>query len=108
MKCLKCFNEIIRQMDDTTLPFTEEILSDTARIRTFDTNYPDHLFKWHWDSEDRLIIPIEETDWQFQFDNELPQKITNKGIFIPKGVYHRLIKGSNKLQLKIETNINKI
>ena len=36
----------------------------------------------------------------FQFDNKLPQKIEGK-IFIPKGEWHRLIKGDNDLKLKL-------
>ena len=35
-------------------------------------------------------------------DNELPIKLTEgKEYFIPKGVYHRLIKGDGDLKVKI-------
>lgn len=103
MKCTTCFDKIIQLMDDKTLPFTEKIISDSLMIRTFDPKYPDHLFKWHWDDADRLITPIGDTTWEFQFDNKLPEKITQNGIFIPKGVYHRIIKGNDILKLLIET-----
>jgi hypothetical protein len=56
--------------------------------------------KWHWDEEDRLIEPLAENDWQFQFDNELPVMIY-KQIFIPTGVIHRVIKGTTELKIKI-------
>jgi hypothetical protein len=36
----------------------------------------------------------------FQLDNQLPQKITGE-IFIPKEVYHRLIKGTGDLKIKL-------
>ena len=44
----------------------------------------------------------QKTDWQFQFDNELPISL-NKKIFIPKGVMHRIIKGIGDLQIKNKT-----
>jgi hypothetical protein len=37
----------------------------------------------------------------FQFDDELPFQMEGK-IFIPMGVYHRVIKGSGDLKLKIK------
>jgi hypothetical protein len=33
-------------------------------------------------------------------DNQLPQRMTGK-IFIPKEVWHRVIKGKNELKVKI-------
>jgi hypothetical protein len=55
---------------------------------------------WHRDKEDRIIESLEETDWMFQLDNQLPQKIEGQ-IFIPKEIYHRLIKGSGDLKIKL-------
>ena len=56
---------------------------------------------WHRDREDRIIESIGETDWLFQIDDELPKKIDGE-IFIPKGVYHRIIKGSGNLKIKLQ------
>ena len=44
---------------------------------------------WHRDRKDRFITPIGKTDWQIQFDNELPRPI-NDCIFIAEGVWHRV------------------
>jgi hypothetical protein len=55
---------------------------------------------WHRDRKDRYITPIGETDWQIQFDNELPRPI-NDCIFIPEGKYHRVIKGKGCLKILI-------
>jgi len=55
----------------------------------------------HRDREDRIIEPIEETNWGFQLDNELPKRIQGQ-IFIPKGVWHRAIKGSGDLKIKLK------
>ncbi len=104
-KCNEMTNEqIISQMDDQTKPYVETIIDRNIRIRHFDPRYGDHLFKWHWDDEDRWIEATSETDWKFQFDDELPESLEpNKIIMIPKGVYHRLIKGTHILSLKIST-----
>lgn len=63
-------------------------------------NVDESELKWHWDGEDRLVEPLCDTDWQFQFDNELPQRIY-KEIFIPAGMIHRVIKGTGELVVKI-------
>ena len=107
-KCKTCgckdltASRIIEQMDDTRKPFVDTKVDTNTRIRNFHPQYEDHLFKWHWDDEDRCIEATGENDWQFQFDDELPQSLEpNKIIMIPKGIYHRLIKGSNILTIKI-------
>ena len=82
------------------LPFIEEKISESVVIRTFFANTHWSEFKWHWDEEDREIFPLNDNDWQFQFDNELPQKIYRK-IVIPKGVIHRIIPGSTDLIIQI-------
>jgi len=97
-------SKIIEQMDDQRKPFVDTKIDKKTTIRNFHPRYEDHLFKWHWDNEDRWIEAINENDWQFQFDDELPQPLDiNKIIMIPKGVYHRLIKGSKILTIKIST-----
>lgn len=81
-------------------PFKEKLIEENIYIRTFSSKINENELVWHFDKEDRIIIPIEENDWQFQMDNDYPQKI-NKEIFIPKGEYHRLIKGTTELKLKL-------
>lgn len=82
------------------LPFDEEWISDIESIRVFDPNILDEELKWHFDEEDRIIESIGETDWRFQFDNNLPIEIDNP-IAIRRGEYHRLIKGTGILKIKI-------
>ena len=55
---------------------------------------------WHRDRKDRNITPIGKTDWQIQFDDELPRPIDDC-IFIPEGQWHRVIKGSGCLKILI-------
>jgi hypothetical protein len=86
------------------LPFTEEIISDRIKIRHFSPETPEEEFKWHWDNEARVIEALNNNDWEFQFDDELPIPLTKGGLIgIPKGLYHRLIKGSTGLSIRIFT-----
>jgi hypothetical protein len=82
------------------LPFKEEKLEENVFLRLFDPELESNELKWHIDLEDRLIEVEEMTDWEFQFDNQLPIPIYGK-IFIPAGIWHRLIKGKSKLKLKV-------
>jgi hypothetical protein len=81
-------------------PFSEENINESVVIRTFLANTDDFELQWHWDKEDRIVEPLNENDWEFQFDNELPQKIY-KQIHIPARTIHRVIAGSTDLIVKI-------
>lgn len=82
------------------LPFKEVKISDFEFIREFTQETDSGEFMWHRDREDRIIECKDKTDWMVQIDNELPKKIEGK-IFIPMGVYHRLIKGTGDLKIKL-------
>lgn len=85
------------------LPFKEEIVSDNVFIREFRQDTDSGEFMWHRDREDRIIESIGETDWEIQLDDELPKVIQGE-IFIPMGVYHRVIKGTGDLKIKLIKN----
>lgn len=80
-------------------PYSER-RKDNLIVRTFSQDIDEKELVWHRDREDREVTVLEETDWQFQFDNELPQVLKNT-IFIPKNTYHRLIKGTGELNVHI-------
>jgi len=73
---------------------------DNYIIREFSQDTDELDLIWHMDNEDRTIIAIEETDWMFQFDDELPISL-NSPIFIPRHRVHRVIKGTKDLKIKI-------
>jgi hypothetical protein len=84
------------------LPFEQKILNG-LRIRTFSDSVDDKELKWHQDLEDRYVKPLHETDWKVQLDDELPISLCpEKEIFIPEGVWHRLIKGTGNLKLQVQ------
>jgi len=83
------------------LPFQENKLSDNIFIREFKQDTDTGDLHWHRDREDRIIESIGETDWMIQLDNELPKVIQGE-VFIPMGVYHRVIKGNGDLKIKLQ------
>lgn len=88
------------------LPFTEN-LKEGFYIRTFSSDTLDTELKWHFDEEDRTVICEHETDWLFQIDNELPIPIKkNTPIYVPEGLYHRIIKGTGDLVVRVKKHLN--
>ena len=57
---------------------------------------------WHQDREDRIIRVIEANGWGYQLDNQLPLPLEDgQELFIPKMMYHRVIKGSGPLVVEV-------
>ena len=83
-------------------PFTEEKIDDYNFIRTFSENVDEMDLIWHTDRENRIIKVLEGNNWKFQFDEQLPFEMLNGiDIVIPKGIIHRIIKGSGPLKIKV-------
>jgi hypothetical protein len=85
------------------LPFEEAKQDVNIFVRKFSENTEEEEFVWHRDNEDRVVYPIHETDWKFQRDNKLPEPILGE-IKIKAGEWHRVIKGTGDLELKIIKN----
>ena len=81
-------------------PF-DETLEDGWIIRKFvvDTNPLDLV--WHVDNATRIVVPLNDNDWMYQEDNSLPIRI-DKELLVIKGIYHRIIKGTTDLIIKIK------
>lgn len=86
---------------DEDLPF-KEIEENGIKRRVFKESVNSHELKWHFDKKDRKVKIVKSNGWQIQLDDKLP-KVMNEGetLFIPKGVYHRVIKGQGDLIVKI-------
>jgi hypothetical protein len=80
------------------MPFEE-----VGEVRTFSKDVDADELKWHRDEEDRLVIPIGENDWMFQRDNGLPEPIKGE-IKIRMGEWHRVIKGTTDLKVRVIKN----
>jgi hypothetical protein len=81
-------------------PYIDIEVTDQYIIREFTENIDPIELMWHRDDENRLVEIIGETDWQVQLENQLPTSL-NQPIFIPKHEWHRVIKGTGTLKLKI-------
>jgi hypothetical protein len=81
-------------------PYQEIKAEHNTVTRVFDESIDPIELMWHRDQEDRLVEAIEPTDWMMQLDNELPTLI-DKPIFIPRYNWHRVIKGTGTLTVKI-------
>lgn len=84
------------------LPFNQ-VEKEGKLIRTFDVDVDSEELKWHQDLKDRKVTIIEDGGWQFQMDDKLPVKLLKASqIFIPKFVWHRVIKGNSQLVVEIQ------
>jgi len=68
-------------------PYTDIEITDKYIIREFNENIDPIELMWHRDDENRLVEIIGETDWKLQL--------------VPKHEWHRVIKGTGTLKLKI-------
>ncbi len=83
-------------------PFQQEIIEGKI-VRTFTTDVDVEELKWHQDLRDRKVRIIEDGGWSFQMEDDLPNKLSvDQQIFIPKFVWHRVIKGKDNLVVEIE------
>ncbi len=83
-------------------PFTQKN-EDGYIVRTFTHDVESEELTWHYDLHERFVVCEHDTDWQIQFDNGLPKQI-KKGetVHVPPLVYHRVIKGTGDLTVKIK------
>jgi hypothetical protein len=81
-------------------PYIDIEVTEKYIIREFSENIDPIELMWHRDDENRTVEIIGNTDWKIQLENQLPTSI-NQPIFIPKHEWHRVIKGTKTLKLKI-------
>jgi hypothetical protein len=84
----------------TGKPYTDIKESDGTISRLFSASTKPEALKWHMDDEDRIVMPLEKTNWQFQFEDKLPVPL-DRPIFIERHQWHRLIKGDGHLMISI-------
>lgn len=84
------------------LPFEQKNIEGKL-IRTFFPDTEEEELKWHQDLKDRKVTIIEDGGWQFQMENSLPNKLSvAEQIYIPKLVWHRVLRGTGNLIVEIE------
>jgi hypothetical protein len=83
-----------------TKPYKEEFI-DGWFYRTFTEETAKSEMVWHRDREDRLVEAVVPTDWLIQMEDSLQVPIKGQ-IFVPMGAWHRAIKGSGELKIRIK------
>ena len=81
-------------------PYRDLEVTEDYTLREFSDSVDPIELLWHRDNEDRTIEIVGETDWAIQLDNKLPTSLNNR-IFIARHEWHRVIKGTGNLLLKI-------
>lgn len=83
-------------------PYTE-VVNGNTKIRTFDGKLNEEELVWHRDRNARKVTILESNGWKFQYDNGIPMLLEdNDVLYIPKEMYHRVIKGTGPLVIEIE------
>jgi hypothetical protein len=80
--------------------YTDVNISQFETIRSFDKDIDPVELMWHRDLETRKVTAVSPSDWKIQLENNLPVSL-DETIIIPAGAWHRLIKGSGELVVKI-------
>jgi hypothetical protein len=76
-------------------------------LREFEDDVQEEELIWHRDKHTRDVMVLEGSGWKLQLDNMLPVELKREKIYtIPMMEYHRLIKGTGKLVVKIWEKIN--
>lgn len=81
-------------------PYKDLEITDQYILREFNDSVDPIELLWHRDNEDRTIEIVGETDWAIQLENKLPTSLNDR-IFIARHEWHRVIKGTGNLLLKI-------
>jgi hypothetical protein len=105
----KYLNRNVKNSDeDDELPFLQEE-KNGVKTRLFKEGVDDHELKWHFDELDRNVKVVKSNGWLLQMDNKLPVELKEgKTFFIPKGVYHRVLKGNGDLVVEIKEMKNSL
>lgn len=84
-------------------PYQDTRLTENTFQRTFQEDVDTQELVWHRDHHDRAVKPVSGKGWKIQLDNKLPIPLNiNESIYVPKNVYHRLIKGRSTENLVVE------
>jgi hypothetical protein len=87
-------------LEENKKPYNDLKVTDEYIIREFNENIDPIELMWHRDNEKRTIETVGKTDWKIQLDDQLPKSL-NEQVVIPKHMWHRVIKGTVTLTLKI-------
>lgn len=77
--------------------------TNNIKTRLLKENIESKELNWNYEKKDKKIKVIQSNDWMLQFENKTPRPLKEGQIIsVPKGVYHRIIKGDGNLIIKIK------
>ena len=83
-------------------PYTETLKND-IKTRVFEPTILESDLKWHKDEKCRYIQICSGNNWKIQIENKLPfTLVEGKTYYINSKKWHRLIRGNDKLIIKIK------
>ena len=92
----------IKQNRSEEFPFSEASLGDGHYLRKFSKATSSDELIWHKDREDRIIEVISGSNWMLQLDNSIPELLSpGSKYFIKNNTWHRVIRGSSDLIIKL-------
>ena len=97
---MQSYSDSNQTSEDSGKPYTDLEITDKYIIREFGDDIDPIELMWHRDDQDRTIEILGETDWAIQLEDSLPTSL-NSRIFIKRHEWHRVIKGTGNLLLKI-------
>lgn len=81
----------------------QQTIENGKILRIFSPDVDSEELKWHQDLKDRKVKIVKDGGWSFQMEDCLPSKLSiAEQIYIPKFVWHRVIKGHSDLIVEIE------
>lgn len=82
-------------------PYSEKRMGNLI-VREFSSDTHSAELEWHKDHNDRHLRVVSGSGWKLQRKDSLPIQM-NEGVtyYIPKGSWHRIIKGENNLKIAI-------
>lgn len=84
-------------------PYRDTQITEDTFQRTFQETVDADELVWHRDHKDRAVKPTSGKGWKLQMDNKLPMPLNiNESIYVPKNVYHRVIKSKCSGDLVVE------
>lgn len=90
------------ELVEMSFPFEETKIDDFVSIRLFSPKTHSEELIWHWDREDREIHVLRSGGWKYQEENLEERRLKNGEVFfIPRGVWHRVMKGKGDLIVKV-------
>jgi len=98
------YSDLSQALEDTgKRPYSDILIDEHCVQRKFNADVDSHELYWHRDDEDRSVEILECGEgWKVQLDNQLPFNLQpGTTIFILRHEWHRVIKGSGDLIIKI-------